>query len=293
VDPLQAPALCNTDLAYQTGLDAMNRGLVLVHNAPKPDGWLNGLGDGTQVGDKGNAGNGTLLVLPAPPGEPYKTPGCDYFVGGDIDLDYVRSVSQGYGFLTNDATSVKEIDVAATAAAIGISEAAARMALADYVFLRVAAPYTWDPDGGALGLPLSSLEYAGNDPAVLAPLAAARAAIDAWNAAPQADRAGYLSQTQIVVAVDSGRPSVVSELLSPTYDVSGLYVDWMGTLPANLYADKVLLDVAFGIVHGRGRLPVGLPASDAAAAAQQPDAAGDGQDATFVLGFGLDTNRFE
>jgi hypothetical protein len=66
----------------------------------------------------------------------------------------------------------------------------------------------------------------------------------------------------------------------------------MGTMPGNAYADKVFLDVAFGIVDGRGKLPVGLPASDAAADAQQEDTAGDGQDATFVKGYGFPTNHF-
>jgi beta-glucosidase len=277
VDPSQAPALCNTDVAYQAGLDAMNRSLVLLVNKAKPAGWLNGAGDGTQVGDKGNAGNGSLKVLPAPPGEPYVSAGCDYYVAGDLDLDYVRSVSAGYGNLTNDAPNVKGCPA---------TTAAQRMALADYVIVRIAAPYTWDPDSGPLGHALSSLEYAGNDPAVLAPIAAARAAIDGLVGC------GAPSRAQIVVAVDAGRPSVVSELLSPTYGLSALYVDWISTMPGNPYADKVLLDVAFGIVNGRGRLPVGLPASDAAAAAQQPDTAGDGQDATYVRTFGLDTNRF-
>jgi beta-glucosidase-like glycosyl hydrolase len=276
VNAAQAPALCNTDLAYQTGLDAMNRGTVLLVNDDKPAGWLDGAGDGTQTGDKGNAGNGSLKVLPAPPGEPYVSAGCDYFVLGDFDLDYVRSVSAGYGNLTNDAPNVKGVPV---------STAAERMALSDYVFVRIAAPYTADPDGGALGLPLASLEYAGNDPAVLAPVAAARAAIDAWTGAPA-------SQAQIVVGVDAGRPSVVSELLAPAYGVAGLYYQWGGTLPANPYADKVFLDVAFGIVNGRGKLPVGLPLSDAAATAQQEDAAGDGQDPTLLRGAGIDTNRF-
>ncbi len=276
VDPVQAPALCNTDAAYQTGLDAMNRGLVLLLNVDKPAGWLDGAGDGTQTGDKGNAGNGSLKVLPAPPGEPYVAAGCDYFVAGDFDLDYVRSVSAGYGNLTNDAPNVKGVDVA---------NAAERMALSDYVFVRVAAPYTYDPDSGFLGHALPSLGWAGNDPSVLAPVAAARAAIDGWAGTPA-------SRAQIVVVVDSGRPSVLAELLAPAFGISGLYVDWMGILPANPHSDKVLLDVAFGIVHGRGKLPVGLPASDAAAGAQLEDVPGDGQDATFVRTFGIDTNRF-
>jgi len=67
----------------------------------------------------------------------------------------------------------------------------------------------------------------------------------------------------------------------------------MGTYDGgNLFADKVALDVAFGIFDGTGKLPVGLPASDAAAALQQPDAPGDGQDATFVRGYGFQTGAF-
>lgn len=276
VNAALAPSLVNGDTAYTTGLDAMNRGMVLLLNATKPVGWLNGtLGDGTQIGDKGNAGNGTLKVLPAPPGEPYVAAGCDYYVAGDFDLDYVRSVSAGYGTLTNDAATVK---------LVAAPTPAAKMALSDYVFIRVAAPFTSDPDSGAYDYSLQSLEYGPNANAdALAAVAAARAAIDSWT--------GTLpSRTQIIVGVDAGRPSVVSEILS--YGVSGLYVQWSGTMPANVSADKVFLDVAFGIVAGRGKLPVGLPLSDAAAAAQVPDLAGDGAHATFVTGFGLSTTTF-
>jgi hypothetical protein len=159
------------------------------------------------------------------------------------------------------------------------------MALSDYIFVRIAAPYTRDPDSGGFDYSLDSLMYAGNDPAVLAPVAAARAAIDGWHGTPP-------SKAQIVVGVDAGRPSVVSELLSPTYGISGLYVTWMGAFAVNDLADKVFLDVAFGIVDGRGKLPAGLPASDDAAAAQAEDVGGDGQDPVFVRGFGLPTNRF-
>jgi len=228
------------------------------------------------VGDKGNAGNGTLKVLPAPPGEPYVSAGCSYYVMGDFDLDYVRSVSAGYGELTNDATVIKGVPV---------TTAAERIALSDYVFIRIAAPFTADPESGPLKLPLQSLEYAHNANAdALTPVAQARAAIDGWTGEPQ-------SKTQIVVAIDSGRPSVVSEVLQ--YGVSALYVSWNGTLPDNPYADKVLLDVAFGIVDGVGRLPLGLPLSDDAVMSQQEDVAGDGLHPTFVEGFGLDTPMFE
>lgn len=276
VDAERAPAYCNTGIARPGGLDAMNRGLVLLVNVDKPDGWLDGDGDGTQTGDKGNAGNGSGKVLPAPPGQPYVAAGCDYFVAGDFDLDYVKSVSTGYGNLTNDSPIVK---------GVAVDTDAERMALSDYVFVRIAAPATHDPDSGELDLPLPSLTYAGNDPAVLAPVAAARAAIDGWSGTPA-------SRAQIVVAVDGGRPSVASELVSGTYGISGLYLAWMGTFPANGDADKVLLDVAFGIVDGRGKLPVGLPASDEAAANQHEDVAGDGGDPVFVRGFGLQTNGF-
>lgn len=276
VDPEQAPALANNDVHYRAGLKAMNRSLVLVYNADKPTDFLNGAGDGTQTGDKGNAGNGTMKVLPAPPGEPYVSAGCAYYVAGDVDLDYVRSVSNGYGLLTNDVQNLKDIDV---------STPAERMALSDYIFIRAEAPFTPDPESGSLNYPLSSLEYedAANE-ATLAPVDEALAAIAAW--------AGPIpSQAQIVVLVDAGRPSVVQELLSR--DISALYLGWIGTVPANTYGDKIFLDVAFGIVDGEGVLPVGLPASDAAASAQLEDVAGDGQHPTFVRGFGLETPGFE
>lgn len=265
VDPLKAPALVNTDTSYRAGLNAMNQSMVLLVNQAKPVGWLNGAGDGTQTGDKGNAGNGSGKVLPAPPGEPYVAAGCSYFVMGAFDLDYIRSVSTGYGEMTNDATSIDGVTVGTPAE---------RIPLTDYVFVRIPAPYTADPDSGDLAYGLQSLEYATNDnAAVLDDLAFARTAIDA--------KAG--SKTQIIVGIDAGRTSVVDEVLG--YGVSGLYIEWSVT-------DKVFLDVAFGIVNGRGTLPAGLPASNAAAETQSEDVAGDGQHGTFVEGFGLQTNSF-
>ena len=265
IDAAQAPALVNTDTSYRAGLDVQNRSMVLLLNKTKPSGWLNGDGDGTQLGDKGNAGNGSMKVLPAPPGEPYVHAGCSYFIMGNFDLDYVRSVSTGYGELTNDATEI---------AGVAVSTAAERIANSNYVFIRIDAPYSADPDSGDLDYSEASLEYASNDNAgALDDLAFARTAIDGL----------ATSQTQIIVIVDGGRPSVVSEIMS--YNPSGLFYGWSVT-------DKIVLDVAFGIVAGVGELPVGLPASDTAAAAQQPDVAGDGQHATFVAGFGIATSAF-
>ncbi|MCC6622580.1 MAG: glycoside hydrolase family 3 protein [Deltaproteobacteria bacterium] len=265
VDPTKAPALVNTDPSYRAGLDAMNRSMVLVVNANKPAGWLNGDGDGTQLGDKGNAGNGTLKVLPAPPGEPYVSAGCSYFIMGNFDLDYVRSVSNGYGEMTNDATSIDGIDV---------DTPEERIALTDYVFIRIDAPFTDDPDSGPLLSSLAPLDYAGNaNASELDDLAFARDAIDALPT----------SKTQIVVGIDAGRAPLLDEIQA--YGVSAIYVEWGVT-------DKVFLDVAFGIVDGKGKLPVGLPASNAAAGTQLEDVARDGAHATFVEGFGLTTESF-
>lgn len=267
VDETQAAAIVGqfNDTHYRASLNASNASMVLIVNKDKPEDFLNGDGDGTQTEDKGNAGNGTMKVLPAPPGEPYVAAGCAFFVAGNIDLDYVRSVSAGYGELTNDAPSIGGVPV---------TNAAERMANSDYVFVRVSTPFTYDADSGSLGHATASLEYAGADNAdALAPLAAARAAIDATPG----------SQTQIIVGVDAGRASVLSEILA--YDPAGVYVEWSVT-------DKVFLDVAFGIVSGSGRLPVGLPLSNAAAASQLPDVAGDGQHGTFVEGFGISTTSF-
>jgi hypothetical protein len=228
-----------------------------------------------------------MRVLPAPPGEAYVSAGCDFYVGSDFDLDvYVRDNAAGFGNLTNEAPIVKTCPITIDPGNPSVARRQ-RMALADYVIFRVPAPYTADPDSGALGYPLQSLTYAGNDPSVLASIAEARTAIDSYVGC------GAPSQAQIVVTVDAGRPSVVSELLSGTYGISGLYVQWMGN-PAvgNVLADKVLLDVAFGIRSGRGELPVGLPASDAAADSQNEDQASDGQDATFVRGYGFQTSAF-
>jgi len=265
-----------TDEMYRESIPAMYAGMVLLRNVQKPAGWLNGAGDGTQTGDKWNAGNGTLRVLPAPPGEPYPSFCTDFYVAGDWELDYVNSVAQGYGCLANAASFVK---------GVAVSTDAGRMALSDYVLVRIAAPASVDPDSGSLALPLPSLTYAGNDAAVLAPVAAARAAIDGWAGTPA-------SKAQLVVVVDAGRPSVVAELLSGTFGVSALYVDGSGTMPGNPYGDKVVLDVMFGIQDGTGKLPFSLPASDEAAAAQLEDVAGDGAAASYVRGYGLQTRAF-
>jgi hypothetical protein len=274
VDPALAPTVVGTDTAYQAGLDAMNRGMVLLANKDKPSGWLNGAGDGSQTGDKGNAGNGTRKVLPAPPGEPYVAAGCDYFISGDFDLDYVRSVSAGYGTMNNDAPVVKGFTISSDP----VLARKQRLALSDYIFVRIGAPY--------LSTAGDKVSYADTDPTLLDPVAEARAAITAWGSGTPT------SNAQIVAFVDAGRPALVSELLSATYGISGLYIDWMGILPANAYSDKVAMDVAFGIVNGRGKLPVGLPASQAAADAQLEDVAADGQDATLIRGFGIQTNQF-
>ncbi len=276
VDAAAAPTLVNTDLSYRAGLDAMTRGMVLLVNADKPSGFLNGAGDGTQSGDKGNAGNGSMKVLPAPPGEPYVSAGCSFFILGDFDLDYVRSVSAGYGELTNDATSIKGVTV---------TTPAQRMALSDYVFIRMTTPFTRDADSGALNLPTPLLEYAGAaNASELADIATAKAAIAAWTGAPA-------SRTQIIVGVDGGRLPVVRELLA--LGINGLYVQWSGQMPGNASADKIFLDVAFGIANGVATLPAALPASDVTAATQLDDVAGDGAHSTFSRGFGLGTSRFQ
>lgn len=268
VDASQAPALCNTDDAYRAGLDALNRSMVLIVNANKPAGWLNGSGDGTQTGDKGNAGNGSGRVLPAPPGEPYVSAGCSYYIMGNFDMDYVRSVSTGYGDLTNDATSIGGVPV---------STAQQRIAYSDYVFIRINAPYTKDNDSGDLNYSIESLEYASN--ANASDLDLVQFARDAINAVPG-------SNCQIIVGIDGGRPSVVSEILA--MGVSGVYLEWGVT-------DKVFLDVAFGIVNGVGKLPVGLPLSNSVVqnqSQQKEDVPGDGQHATFISGWGYETRMF-
>lgn len=264
VDEAKAPSLTNADAAKRGGWAAQGDGMVLILNKAKPAGWLNGSGDGSQQADKGNAGNGTGLVLPAPPGEPYVAAGCAYFIGGNFDLDYVRSVSAGYGELTNDSNSIGGKTV---------STAEQRMANSNYVFIRVSPPCEQDAASGSLKHCTTSLEYGPMSVDPLAEVRAARAAIDATPG----------SKTQIVVGIDGGRPSVVQELLD--LGVSGLFQTWG-------VSDKVFLDVAFGIVNANGALPVGIPASDAAAAAQKPDVAGDGTHDTFKRGHGLSISAF-
>ena len=135
----------------------MNRGMVLLLNKAQA-GRLAERRGRRDAGHRTRAtpGNGTRKVLPAPPGEPYVSAGCDYFIAGDFDLDYVRSVSAGYGNLTQRRTERE--------GRAGHHRRRERMALSDYMFIRIAAPAAADPDAGALGLPTQSLAYAGTRP---------------------------------------------------------------------------------------------------------------------------------
>ncbi|MCA9668490.1 MAG: glycoside hydrolase family 3 protein [Myxococcales bacterium] len=260
VDDSAAAGLVNTTAAKTAGQTAMDHAIVLLVNQTKPSGFLNGGGDGTQTGDKGNAGNGTMKVLPAPPGEPYVAAGCSYFMMGNVDWDFVFESSAGFGELTNFLPGKTDEE---------------RIALSHYVFILLDAPFTADPDSGPLELAKSSLEYATNaNASVLAQIATARAAID---------KAG--KDTQIIVGIVGGRPSVVSEVLAANNKVGALAVMWGATT-------KSFLDTLFGIHSGLGTLPVGLPASDAAGATQKEDVAGDGQHATFILGAGMSLTTF-
>jgi hypothetical protein len=283
VDASKANDTVNKGGGYLDGLAALNQGMVLLVNVAKPAGWLDGSGDGTQTGDPYNAGNGTGKVLPAPLGAPYGAvvPASDVFVAGDFDMDYVISVAPGYSTnLTNSVPSLKGVTISTTDPALARRQ---RMALSDYIIIRIAAPFSPDPDSGSFNYSKQSLEYATNDnAAALQAVADARAAIDGWTGTPA-------SQAQIIVGVDAGRPSVVSEVLA--FAPSGLYVQWNGNTPPNV-VDKVFLDMAFGVDNGRGTLPVGLPLSNAAASTQASDLPGDGQHTTFVKGFGLPTNKF-
>ncbi|TAL35745.1 MAG: glycoside hydrolase family 3 protein [Spirochaetes bacterium] len=275
VDASKAPSLCNTDNAYQAGLDALNRSMVLILNANKPSGWLNGTGDGTQTGDPGNAGNGSGRVLPAPPGQVYVTPGCNFYVAGSFSIDYVNSVSAGYGTLTNFASSVES--PVESGIVYDTLDAASKMAYSDYVFIRLGSPFSADADSGSFNYSEESLEYASNDnAAVLDDVRAASNAIDT-----------YGTQCQIIVGIDAGRLPVVSEIMAIPH-VSGIYVSWGVT-------DKVFLDVAFGIVKGEGTLPAGLPRADSVVqdqSQQKEDLPDDGQHATFVRGWGYTTAPF-
>jgi hypothetical protein len=271
VDASQAQATVLASKGVSAGRQASGDGLVVVVNNPKPAGWLDPYLGGQPTA--GNAGNGTGNVLPAPPGIPYEQPGCNFYVGGDVNLDYVRSVYEGYGYLCNDMETIGG-ELADTEAK--------KMALCDYVFVRVNAPHVDDAETGALKYPLASLEYTG------AELEAVRAAREAIDSVPG-------SQAQLIVGVDGGRPAVLTPLMA--HEPSGVVMTWAGQYPGNRDADKIFLDVLFGIPSaarsaGVGKLPVSLPASDAAATAQHEDVAGDGAAGTFVEGFGLDLRAF-
>jgi beta-glucosidase len=271
VDANAAQGVVLASKGVSAGRQASADGLVVLVNEDKPAGWLDPYVDGQPTA--GNAGNGTGKVLPAPPGIPYEAPGCNFYVGGDVDLNYVRSVYEGYGYLCNDMGTIggKVADTEAK-----------KMAYCDYVFVRVKAPHVDDPDTGTLGLPLASLEYT---PEELAAVAAARAAI----------ASEPTSNAQLIVGVDGGRPAALAGLMA--HAPKGVVMTWAGQYPGNPDADKIFLDVLFGIraaarTAGAGKLPIALPASDAAAQAQHEDVAGDGAATTFVEGYGLDLRPF-
>jgi beta-glucosidase len=271
VDANAAAATIASSKGVSAGRQASADGIVVLVNNDKPSGWLDPYVNGEPTA--GNAGNGTGKVLPAPPGIPYEAPGCNFYVAGDVNLNYVRSVYEGYGYLCNDMEQIK---------GQAADTEAKKMALCDYVFVRVKAPHVNDPDTGAWNYPAASLEHTD---AELALVRAAREAISAT--------AG--SSAQLVVGVDGGRPAALGKLLE--LDPDAVVMTWAGQYPANPDADKMFLDVLFGIraaarSAGAGKLPVSLPASDAAASTQLEDVAGDGAASTYVEGFGLDLKPF-
>ena len=235
-------------------------------------------------------------MLPAPPGTPYISSGCSFYVippslddpttqAGNVDWSYLTVSSTGFGELTNTAPRITDPRENNPALRPG-SECpiarpytdAERIACSNYVFIFIDTPYSADPASGSLALPEQSLEYASNDNAdALDYIQTARDAIDA-------DYGAFEPNTQIIVALDAGSASVVNEVLA--IGVDGLFIQWGADT-------KAFLDVAFGINPGLGTLPVGLPASDSAAAAQDEDVPGDGQHSTFVRGFGLTIPVFD
>lgn len=293
VDPSEAKGIIESVVSESSGYAAMYRSIALLVNEDKPSDFLNGAGDGTQTGDPGNAGNGSLKVLPAPPGQVYVAAGCSYFLmpsslddprtqAGNIDWDFVIESSTGYGELTNFVTQISDPRDNDLPCPLNPADTQAKkIACSNYVFVFMDTPYSADPDSGSLELSEQSLEYASNDNAdVLGLIQTARDAIDA-------DWGGFEPNTQIVVALDGGRASVVDEVLDPQYGVSGLFIQWGADT-------KAFLDVAFGIPGtDQGSLPIGIPASNAAAGAQDEDVAGDGHHSTFVEGFGLTMDPFE
>ena len=294
VDPDEVRNLVNTADSENAGNAAMRQSIVLLVNEDKPDDFLNGFGDGSQTRDPGNAGNGSGKVLPAPPGQVYVTAGCSYYLtppskdepttqAGNVDWDYVIANSTGYGELTNNVQTISDPHRGPGTCPLNPANTPEKkIACSNYVFVFIDTPYTADPDSGSLELSEQSLEYASNDNAdVLEYIETARAAIDTdWTAFD-----GFVPNTQIVVVLDAGRASVVDEVLAPAYGVSGLFIHWGADT-------KAILDTAFGAAQGLGTLPVGLADSDVAAAAQLEDVAGDGQDSTFVEGFGLTLEPF-
>jgi hypothetical protein len=270
-----ASTAVSTSGGVTEGRQAMADGLVIVVNNDKPAGWLDKYENGQPTA--GNAGNGTGKVLPAPPGIPYEDPGAMLYVAGDFDLNYVDSVVGGYSRLyCNTADNIEGRPV---------STEAERMGYCEYVFVRVDGAYADDPDSGSYDYSLTALEYGTSNPA-LVPVAAARAAISGT--------AG--SNAQLIVGIDGGRPQVLAEVLA--YQPSAVIMQWNGQYPRNQDSDKIFLDVAFGIASakrtdGAGKLPVALPLSDAAAAAQDEDLPGDGADARFPAGFGIDFPVFQ
>jgi len=253
--------------------------LVLLKNADKPIGWLNGSGDGSQSDDPGNAGNGSGKVLPAPPGQKYVWHGASYFIGSGIDLAFVRTLAAGghYGELTNDETTVG-CEGAPDCTQCDAPTVEKRIACSNYFFTRIPSPVAADPDSGPLGLPGQALSWSGNDlTSALAELAAARAAITANPG----------SKTQIVVAIDAGRLPILDEILA--FNPAGVYVEWAAP---GASADQILLDVVFGFEGGQGLLPAGLPASDAAVSSSMEDLAGDAVNPAYPRGYGLFTLPF-
>lgn len=82
----------------------------------------------------------------------------------------------------------------------------------------------------------------------------------------------------VIAAIDLNRPAILTNVQDKADALLGLY----GA------SDEALIDVVLGKARPRGHLPVELPRSRAAVAAQQPDVPNDSKDPLYAVGFGLE-----
>lgn len=259
VNAEEAMYTCGSYQHKQKALATMYQSVVLLKNK---EGIQRVYRNATD--DDGNLVVKTENLFPAPLGSPYSGGPATQIVA----LGFENTAKFFPGQYSNDITPAEADFSSEKAYWQAVLKAVNR---ADMVFFKISGPQTTDERTGFFKYSKETLEYGNADNAdVLDKIN------DIVNNKRPADH--EYGETQVVVMVSMDRPSVLREFEE---QVDGIIVDFGAT-------DKVVMDLAYGVTEFSGKLPVGLPASDAAVqdpALQKEDVAGDGTHKVYQYGF--------